>query len=223
MITPVSPKSFLLTPELASYLEAHNPVIDDLLRSLIDETQQLGGVAGMQISPEQGAFMTLLTRLLGVRFAVEVGTFTGYSSICVARALAPGGRLLCCDVSEGWTSIAQRYWRRDGLDDRVELRLGPALDTLQSLPAEPAIDLAFIDADKTGYLAYYHELLPRLSTTGVMVVDNVLWSGRVLNEEDDDADTAALREFNDAVAADPACEAVMLPIADGLTLIRRNP
>src|SRR5262245_32980998 len=170
-----------LTPALYEYVLAHTPPLDDVLRDLAAETAALGPVSMMQIAVEQGALLTWLTRLLGVRFAVEVGTFTGYSAISIGRGLAPGGRLLCCDVSEEWTTIARRAWTRAGLADRIELRLGPAVDTLRALPQSPPVDLAFIDADKTSYRAYYEELLPRLGPTGVIVFDNVLWGGSVVD------------------------------------------
>lgn len=178
----------------------------------------------MQISPEQGAFMTLLVRALGARRLVEVGTFTGYSALCLARGLGEGGSLLCCDVNEEWTSIGRRYWDRAGVGDRIELRIGPAIDTLRSLPAEPTFDLAFIDADKASYPAYYEEILTRLRPNGVVLVDNVLWSGHAAAPpaDDDGADLRAIRAFNDAVAADERVDSVILPIADGLTLARRR-
>jgi predicted O-methyltransferase YrrM len=176
----------------------------------------------MQIAPEQGAFLSILARLLRARFAVEVGTFTGYSSLCIARGLAEGGRLLCCDVSEKWTSVARRYWARAGVADRIELRLAPALETLRVLPQEPTVDLAFIDADKGGYIAYWEELIPRTRPGGVLLVDNVLWSGRVADPGDDDEDTRHIRTFNDHAAADGRVDLVMLPIADGLTLARKR-
>jgi caffeoyl-CoA O-methyltransferase len=166
--------------------------------------------------------MTILTKLVGVHFAVEVGTFTGYSSICIARGLAPGGRLLCCDVSEEWTAIAREHWVAAGVDDRIDLRIGPAADTLRSLPDEPPIDLAFIDADKTGYRTYYDEIVDRLRPGGVVLIDNVLWSGNVIDPADTSDDTEALRALNDHVAADERVEAVLLPISDGLTLARRR-
>src|SRR5262245_440421 len=143
-----APKSFFLTSEAAEYLVAHGTPPDDVQRDLIAETAKLGGVAGMQISPEQGAFMTILTRLIGARSAVEVGTFTGYSALCIARGLAEGGHLLCCDVSDEWTSVGRRYWERAGVSDLIELRIGPAADTLRSLPRDELFDVAFIDADK---------------------------------------------------------------------------
>jgi len=217
------PKSFHLTAEIHEYLTRHSTPIDDLQRELVAETTEAtGGFARMQIAPEQGVFMSLLTKALGVRHAVEIGTFTGYSSLAVARALPADGRLLCCDVSEEWTAIARRYWERAGVADRIDLRIGPAADTLAALPAEPQFDLAFIDADKTGYERYFEELVPRLRPGGVILVDNVLWSGQVIDEADTSDDTVALRAFNDHVVADARVECVMLPISDGLTFIRKR-
>jgi caffeoyl-CoA O-methyltransferase len=219
------PKSFFLTPELHEYLVAHGTPPDDVQRALIDETAALGGVAGMQISPEQGAFMTMLTRLVGARDAIEIGTFTGYSALCIARGLAAGGRLLFCDVSDEWTSVGRRAWGRAGVADRIELRLGPALDTLRSLPPEPQFDLAFIDADKPNYPAYFEELLPRMRTNGVILVDNVLWGGNVLpsaGDDENDRSRDVIRKFNDTVAADARVDTVMLPLGDGLTLLRKR-
>ncbi len=218
----MSPKSFLLDDALARYLVEHCEPLDDVQRDLIAATAELGAVAGMQIAPEQGAFMTLLTRLVGVRRAVEVGTFTGYSALCIARGLVPGGRLLCCDVHEGWTAIARRAWARAGLDDRIELRLAPAIETLRALPVDEAIDLAFIDADKQSYGAYYEELVVRLRPGGLLLADNVLWGGAVVDPTATDADVRAIREFNDRVTADPRVEAVLLPVADGLTVARKR-
>jgi caffeoyl-CoA O-methyltransferase len=211
-----------LTPALYEYLVAHNPPQDDVLRDLAAETAALGPVSMMQIAVEQGAFLTWLTRLLGVRFAVEVGTFTGYSAISIARGLGADGRLLCCDVSEEWTAIARRYWTRAGLADRITLKLGPAVDTLRALPPAPPIDLAFIDADKTSYRSYYEELLPRLAPRGVIVFDNVLWGGSVVDPAKADESTVAIRDLNDFVAKDGRVDAVMLPVADGITVVRRR-
>ncbi len=215
------PKGIGLTSELHEYLLRHGARPDEVQRSLIDATAALGPIAQMQIAPEQGGFMTMLTRLLGVRFAVEVGTFTGYSSLAIARGLAPGGRLLCCDVSEEWTAVARAHWAMAGVEDRIELRVAPALDTLRALPAEPVVDLAFIDADKANYAAYYEELLARLAPNGVILVDNVLWSGKVIDPSATDRDTVAIRAFNELVASDARVECVMLPISDGLSMIRR--
>jgi caffeoyl-CoA O-methyltransferase len=216
-------KSIIVTQAVQDYAVAHSThPPDEVQRSLIDATQALGGISMMQISPDQGAFMTLLTRLLGARFAVEVGTFTGYSSICIARGLAEGGRLLCCDVSEDWTAVAREHWERAGVADRIDLVIAPAAETLAALPADPPIDLAFIDADKPGYRTYYEEIVPRLRPGGVVLLDNVLWSGNVADESVVDENTQAIRAINDHVAADDRVEAVMLPIADGLTICRKR-
>jgi caffeoyl-CoA O-methyltransferase len=218
----VSPKSFFLDDTVHGYLMAHTTPPDAVGRALIEETAALGGIARMQISPEQGAFMALLAAAVGARNIVEVGTFTGYSALCLARALPPGGRLLCLDVSEEWTSIGRRAWAAAGVDDRIELRIGPALDSLRALPATEQFDLAFIDADKPAYPDYYRELLPRLRTNGLILVDNVLWHGAVVDPARDDADTVAIRAFNDLVAADESVESTILTVGDGLTLIRKR-
>lgn len=219
----MSPKSFLLNEVLHRYLLEHSLPVDDVQRSLIEETMALGDVSGMQIAPEQGAFLTVLTAALGVRNAVEVGTFTGYSALCIARGLADGGRLICCDVSEEWTAIARRHWAAAGVADRIDLRIAPASETLRTLDPSPTIDLAFIDADKRGYRDYAEQLIPRLRPSGVVLVDNVLWSGRVVEADaDDDTNAAHIRAFNDWLAANQAVDTVMLPIADGLTMARRR-
>lgn len=218
----MSPKSFLLSEELHAYLVDHGAAPDDVLSGLIAETAALGSVAGMQIAPEQAALLTILTRLIDARSAVEVGTFTGASALAIARGLGPGGRLLCCDVSEEWTAIARRAWERAGVADRIDLRIAPAAETLDALPPEPYLDLAFIDADKAGYRAYWDALVPRMRPGGALLVDNTLWSGRVVDPGDEDPDTMAIRAFNDHVAADDRVDAVLLPISDGLTLCRRR-
>ena len=163
--------------------------------------------------------MTILTSVLRPAFAVEVGTFTGYSALAVAKALPPGGRLLCCDISEEWTSIASDHWTRAGVADRIDLRIAPALDTLRSLPTEPAVDLAFIDADKESYIDYYEELVPRLSLRGVILVDNTLWSAKVAHLTHADAVTEAMRAFNTHVMADSRVAVSLLPVGDGLSII----
>jgi caffeoyl-CoA O-methyltransferase len=211
-----------LTPALYEYLVAHNPEPDPVLRELAAETAALGPVSLMQVSVEQGAFLTLLARLIGARRAVEVGTFTGYSAISIARGLVPEGRLLCCDVSEEWTAIARRYFARAGLTERIELRLAPALETLRALPRTADIDLAFVDADKPNYRAYYEELVSRLRANGVIVFDNVLWMGRVADPADDEESTRAIRALNDFLVQDERVDAVMLPVADGITLVRKR-
>jgi caffeoyl-CoA O-methyltransferase len=159
---------------------------------------------------------------VGARNAVEVGVFTGYSSICVARALAPGGRLLACDVSEKFTSVARRYWERAGVADRIDLRLAPATETLRALPTEATIDFAFVDADKTGYPVYYEELVTRMRPGGLIVLDNVLRSGRVVDPSQQHEADIAIRAVNDTIAADPRVDSVMLPVRDGVTLARRR-
>ena len=151
-----------------------------------------------------------------------MGTFTGYSALCIARGLAPGGKLICCDVSEEWTAIARKYWQRAGLADRIDLRLAPAVETLRSLPAGEWIDFAFIDADKANYANYYEEILARMRPGGLIVFDNVLWMGQVVNPDDQSDNTTALRALNDQVAADPRVECVMIAVSDGLTLARKR-
>jgi caffeoyl-CoA O-methyltransferase len=210
-------------PAVAAYVADRAAPPDDVLVDLRAETQEATGrAAGMQVSADQGALLTLLTGLTVGQFAVEVGTFTGHSSICIARGLKPGGRLLCCDVSEEYTAIARRAWQRAGLTDRIELRIGPALDTVRALPADPHIDLVFIDADKPGYTSYWDELVPRVTPGGLLLADNVLWSGRVADPEANDENTVAIRAFNDKVFADDRVESFILPVADGLTLARKR-
>ncbi|HUY19428.1 MAG TPA: class I SAM-dependent methyltransferase [Candidatus Binataceae bacterium] len=215
-------KFLTLDDKLYDYLLAHGHNSDPLLRELVRETQEkLGPRAGMQIAPEQGTFMTLLARAAGARRAIEVGTFTGYSAICIARGLAAGGSLLCCDVSEEWTAIARRYWEKAGVAGTITLRLAPALETLRTLPAGEVFDFAFIDADKTNYRHYYEEVLRRTRAGGLILVDNVIWSGAVLDEDDQTDDTRAIRAFNDFAATDKRVELVMLPVSDGLTIARK--
>lgn len=217
-----TPKSLGLGSDLHSYLVAHGTPPDPVLSRLITDTEAMGEIARMQISPEQGALLTMLAKILGAHLIVEVGTFTGYSSVCLARGLAEGGRLICCDVSTEYTARAVQAWKEAALDDRVDLRIAPAADTLRAMPSDPPIDFAFIDADKGGYAVYFEEIITRMRPGGVVAVDNVLWSGRVVDPSDTSADTAAIRAFNDMVAADGRVDAVMLPIADGLTLLRKR-
>jgi caffeoyl-CoA O-methyltransferase len=217
------PKSFFLSPEIHQYVLDHSEPLDDVQRWLIDETRaKVPDLSIMQISPEQGTFMSLLTRVVGATRAVEVGTFTGYSSLCIARGMPPSGRLLCCDVSEEWTAIAREAWKRAGVDDRIELVIAPAVDTLRALPKDDPIDLAFIDADKEGYASYYEELVTRLRPNGVILVDNVLWGGAIVDESLTDSSTLAIRAFNDMVVADDRVDTVMIALGDGLTLLRKR-
>jgi caffeoyl-CoA O-methyltransferase len=216
------PKSFNLSPEIHQYLVAHGTPPDDVQQELIERTSELGGISMMQIAPEQGAFMTILTHLVNAKSAVEVGTFTGYSALCIARGLTDGGRLVSCDVSEEWTAIAREFWAKAGVDDRIDLRIAPALRTIEQMPTEEHIDLVFIDADKENYANYYEALLPRVRRNGVILVDNTLWSGAVIDASRDDSSTQAIRAFNDTVAADDRVDTVQLAISDGLTLLRKR-
>jgi caffeoyl-CoA O-methyltransferase len=215
--------SDIVNPAVNDYVLAHSTPADDVLRDLAAETAAaFPDAAGMQISHDEGELLTMLVRLVGARFAVEVGVFTGYSAICIARGLLAEGRLLACDVSEEWTSVARTYWKRAGLQDRIDLRIAPAVQTLRALPAEPVIDFAFIDADKTGYPLYYDELLPRLRPGGLMVLDNVLRGGRVLDPAARQPADIAIQQINERVVADDRVDAVMLPVRDGVTLIRKR-
>lgn len=216
-------RSIDVTADVFAYLVEHGTAPDATYRAIrADTLEATGAAAGMQIGPDQYALLTLLVRLVGVQLAVEVGTFTGTSAVAIARGLADGGRLVCCDVSEEWTRIARRHWAEAGLADRIDLRLAPAVETLAALPADPPVDFAFIDADKGGYESYYEALVPRLRPGGLLVADNVLWSGRVVDPAADDRDTVAIRRFNDHVRADPRCDSVMLAIGDGITLCRKR-
>jgi predicted O-methyltransferase YrrM len=211
-------KFTVLTPELHGYVVEHGARQDELLRRLAAETAELGGIAIMQISPEQGALMTLLVRAIGARRALELGTFTGYSAICIARGLASDGRLLTCEVSEEWAEIARRNFADAGVEELIELRLGPALETLRSLPASERFDFAFIDADKEGYPDYYEHSVTRLRPGGLLMVDNVLLGGRVLEPDPDDASARAIAELNERIAEDERVDVAMLGIADGVTV-----
>jgi caffeoyl-CoA O-methyltransferase len=211
-----------LTPKLYEYAVAHGHNGDPLRAELAVETAKLGPISGMQIAAEQGTFMAILAASIGARSAVEVGTFTGYSALCVARALPADGRILCCDVNEEWTGIARRYWERAGVANKITLKLGPAADTLKALPPSHTFDFAFIDADKSNYLVYYEEILKRMRPNGLILIDNVLWSGRIIDESTKDENTLALRTVNDFVAKDTRVEAVMLGVADGLTIVRKK-
>lgn len=220
----MSNQSIQLTPELYTYLLEVSLRESDLLQELRERTRQMPE-ARMQIAPEQGQFMTLLARLLGVRQALEIGVFTGYSALCVAAALPADGRLIACDISAEYTRIAQEYWARAGVADRIDLRLAPASETLATLLAAGAagsFDLAFIDADKTGYAGYYEQCLALLRPGGLIVVDNVLWNGRVLDTATADADTRAIRAFNRRIHRDARVDLSLVPIGDGLSLLRKR-
>ena len=220
----MTPRSFLLTPELSDYVRACSEPPDAVAGDLLAETAAMaerGEVpATFQIAAEQGAFMQLLTAALGARTAIEIGTFTGFSALCIARGLPADGSLLCLDINPDWTAVARRYWERAGLADRIELQVGDALPALQALPAVETFDLAFVDADKTGYPAYVEELYDRMTPNGVVLLDNTLRGGRVLDPHDDD--DVAIAALNAALAADPRWETVLLPLADGLTVLRKR-
>jgi len=208
---------------LNAYLCAHSTAPDAILRDLANETAYLyPHETDLQIPPEQGTFMTMLAQFCSAATAIEVGTFTGYSSICIARGLAEGGHMICCDVNEEWTSLAKKYWEKAGLADKIELRLGPAIGTLRALPRTEEFDLAFIDADKEGYLDYWREIVPRVKPGGLIMVDNTFSHGRVIDAGNDNPVVIAIRDFNDHAAADERVDLVITPIGDGLTLARKK-
>lgn len=220
----MSNRTISLTDSLHEYLLRVSLRELDVLRDLRAETARLAQHS-MQIAPEQGQFMALLARLVGARRCIEVGVFTGYSSLAVALALPDDGRIVACDVSEEWTSVARRYWQRAGVADRIDLRLAPALQTLDSLLAggeAGRFDMAFIDADKTRYADYYERVLQLLRPGGLVVIDNTLWSGRVADPADTDADTVALRQLNERLLRDQRVDLSLVPIGDGLTLARKR-
>jgi caffeoyl-CoA O-methyltransferase len=217
-----SDKFLNLNQQLYDYVIAHGHNDDPIRRELAEETRKLGRISGMQIAPEQGTLMGILAHAISAKSAIEVGVFTGYSSLCVARALPPDGKLLCLDVNEEWTSIARRYWERAGVASKITLKLAPAAETLRALPASHTFDFAFVDADKSNYKIYYEEILERLRPDGLLLVDNVLWNGRVTDPNDKSEDTIAIRELNDFIATDSRVEAVMIPVADGITIVRKK-
>jgi caffeoyl-CoA O-methyltransferase len=220
---PPKAKFTVLDESLYAYLAAHRTPDDDVARELQEETSRLGERAVMQISPDQGTLLRILVAAIGARCAIEIGTFTGYSALAIARGLPADGRLVCLDVSSEWTTIAQRFWAAAGVAERIELRLGPAAETLRALPEEPTVDFAFIDADKKGYPLYWEEVVRRLKPGGLVVVDNVFRRGDVIRPEQTGEGIRAIRQLNEMVLADARVESVMLAVADGLTLARRLP
>lgn len=216
--------TFGLPEDLRGYIHAVSLRETDLQKRLRDETAKLPQ-GGMQISPEQGQLMALLARLIGAKFYLEIGTFTGYSALSVAAALPADGRAICCDVSAEWTAVARRYWQEAGLAARIELRLAPAVETLDALLASGhagVVDLAFIDADKTGYAAYLERVFQLLRPNGLLLVDNVLWGGKVADPAASSPDTDALRAFNLRLKDDSRFDISLLPVGDGLTLARKR-
>ncbi len=210
-------------PAIDEYAGAHSTPPDSHQLDLQRVTQEkTGRAAGMQIGDDQAVLMEMLVRAMGAKSAVEIGTFTGYSALAVARGLGPEGRLLCCDVSEEWTTIARAAWEAAGVADRIELRIGPGLETLRSLPPGEQFDFAFIDADKTGYASYYEEVLDRLRAGGLILLDNMLQDGRVVGEEHaSDESVAAIDSLNNVIAADSRVKVVLLPIGDGVSVVQK--
>lgn len=220
----MSNKTIGLSDELAAYVVRVGAREPEVLARLRDETAALPQ-HGMQIAPEEGAFLAMLAELTGARRCIEVGTFTGYSSTAVALALPEDGRLVCCDVSEEWTSMARRYWDDAGVAAKIDLRIAPASDTLDQLLAdgeESTYDFAFVDADKSGYDGYYERLLRLVRPGGLIAFDNTLWNGSVLDEDSDDEDTRAIQALNTKLATDERISLCLLPVADGVTLARRR-
>jgi predicted O-methyltransferase YrrM len=215
-----------LSDTVQDYLIANSVRETPLQRQLRDETASaLGGAASMQIAPEQGQFMALMARLIGARLTLEIGTFTGYSALAVAQALPSDGRLVACDINADWTAIGRRYWAEAGVADRIDLRLGPAIETLAALRTSAdagKFDLAFIDADKTNYGRYFEDCLALLRPGGLIMIDNVLWGGSVADTSNSDADTAAIRQLNAALHTDQRIDLSLVPIGDGLTLARKR-
>lgn len=216
-------RSLGLGPELLDYVIAHSGGMDPIAGELAAATREhFGGAAQMNVEQDQGRFLQFLVALLGARNVIEVGTFTGMSALFLARGLPEGGRLVCLDLEQRYVDVGRPFWQRAGVADRIEVRIGPAAESLAAMPTDPTVDLAFIDADKGGYATYLDLVLERLAPDGLVVVDNVLWGGAVVDGSDDSADTRALRSFNDRVTRDPGLDAVMLGIGDGLTLLRRR-
>jgi caffeoyl-CoA O-methyltransferase len=219
----LTPKFTALDEELHAYLVEHGARQDDLLARLATETAELGDIAVMQIAPDQGALLTLLVRAIGARRAIELGTFTGYSAICIARGLPAEGRLVACELREDYSATARRWFAEAGVAQRIDLRVGAALDTLRSLPAGDRFDFAFIDADKERYIDYYELCLPRLRPGGLMMIDNTLMGGRVLDPDPDDPNARTAAELNERIAEDERVDVAMLAVADGITLALKRP
>jgi predicted O-methyltransferase YrrM len=220
----LSSRTIVLTDDLYKYLLDVSLREPDVMRRLRDETQKMPR-AQMQISPEQGQFMALLVELMGARRCLEIGTFTGYSALAVARALPADGTLVACDISAEYTDHAKPYWKEAGVADKIDLRIGPAVETLDALLADgqaSSFDFAFIDADKSNYMNYFQRALDLVRAGGLIAVDNVLWSGAVADPARNDDDTEAIREFNRALAKDSRITISLLPVGDGLTLARKR-
>lgn len=216
----MSNKTFTLDEPLYQYLLSVSLRESELLRELRDETASVR-LSRMQIAPEQGQFMALLAQLMGAKRCLEVGVYTGYSALCIARVLPDDGLIVACDISEEWTAIARRYWQKAGVDKKIDLRLAPALETLDRLLAQGrarTFDFAFIDADKENYWEYYERCYALLRGGGLIAIDNTLWSGKVADPDDNDAETRAIRAFNERLARDERITMSLVPIGDGVTL-----
>lgn len=217
-------RTITLDDRLYDYLLAHSVRETDLMRELREVTSQLE-MSRMQIAPEQGGFMSLLVELVGASRIIEVGTFTGYSALCMASAMPEDGRLICCDVSEEWTSIGRQFWERAGVSDRIDLRIAPALYTLDGLLSDgqsERFDMTFVDADKVNYAAYYERCFELVRPGGLMLFDNTLWSGAVADPEDHEPDTEGIRALNRMLIEDDRVSVSLVPIGDGLTLVRKR-
>jgi caffeoyl-CoA O-methyltransferase len=218
----VRSKYLELTPDLYEYVVRVGARQDAVLARVEKDTEDLGSIAVMQIAPDQGALITLLVKAAGARRALEVGTFTGYSAICIARGLPDDGELVCCELSDEYARTARANLDAAGVSDRVRMEVGPAAETLAALPADDPFDFAFIDADKGSYPTYYELVLERLRPGGLVMLDNMLLGGRVLDPDADDESAATLRDLNESIAADDRVDAVLLPLADGITVARKR-
>ncbi len=224
MTSPVARRrSHFIDPTIDGYSAAHSTEPDEDQRTLQNVTREkTGHAAGMQIGDDQAVLMEMLVRAMGVKRAIEIGTFTGYSALAIARGLGPDGHLLCCDVSEDWGVIARGAWERARVGDKIELRIGPGIDTIRSLPSDELFDFAFIDADKTGYADYYEEVLLRLRPGGLILLDNMLQGGRVTDPSSNDESVVAIRSLNAAIAIDPRVKVVLLPVGDGVSVVQKQ-
>lgn len=209
-----------VTRELHAYMIEHGTPLDEIAAELVAETNALGDDAAMLTTPDQAALLTMLTRLTGARRAIEIGTFTGFSALAIARGLPDDGSLICLDVSDEWTSIGRRYWERAGVADKIEVRIGDAHQSAAELPEDELFDLGFVDADKPGYIDYFEQLVRRLRPGGLLMFDNTLAGGRVVGQHSDDP--VDRKEFNAYVAKDERVDVVILGIGDGLTLVRKR-
>ncbi len=215
-------RSRFIEPSIDTYTAEHSTPPDALQQELQRITQEkTGPAAGMQIGDDQAVLIEMLVGAMRAKRAIEIGTFTGYSALAIARGLGPDGHLLCCDVSEEWTTIARAAWDRAEVSERIELRIGPGLETLRRLTPDEQFDFAFIDADKTGYAEYYEEVLARLRPGGVILLDNMLQNGRVVDDSSDDESVQAIRSLNRLIAGDPRVKVVLLPIGDGVSFVQK--